>query len=56
MADQVFNFAKGAAVEMFNDAAANGIVLLMKANEAETTLIDRTEGLGDVRRLSVNCP
>lgn len=43
MADGVFNIALGAAVEMFNDAAANGIVLLMKANEAEATLVDRTD-------------
>lgn len=28
---------------MFNDAAANGIVMLMKANEAEATLVDRTD-------------
>jgi hypothetical protein len=47
MADGVFNFALGAAVEMFNDAAANGIVLLMEANEAEATLIDRTD-LADI--------
>lgn len=43
MADGVFNIAKGAAVEKFRDAAANGIVLLMKANEAEATLVDRDE-------------
>ena len=43
MADGVFNIAKGAMMEMFNDAAANGIVMLMKANEAESTLIDRTD-------------
>lgn len=43
MADGVFNIAKGAFAEKFRDAAANGIVLLMKANEAEATLIDRDE-------------
>ncbi len=43
MSDGVFNIAKGAVAEMFRDAAANGIVLLMKANEAEATLIDRTD-------------
>lgn len=43
MADGVFNIAKGAAAEMFRDAGANGIVLLMKANEAEATLRDRDD-------------
>jgi len=40
MADGVFNIAKGAAAEMFRDAAAKGIVMLLKANEAEATLVD----------------
>ena len=40
MADDVFNISKGAAAEMFRDAAANGIVLLLTVNEAETALID----------------
>jgi len=43
MADGVFNIAKGAAAEMFRDAAANGIVLLLSANEAEATFVDRDE-------------
>lgn len=43
MADGVFNIAKGAAAEKFRDGAANGIVLLLVANEAEATLIDRDE-------------
>jgi len=43
MADGVFNIAKGAVAEMFRDAAANGIVALMTANEAEATLVDRTD-------------
>ena len=43
MADQVFNIAKGAVAEMFRDAAANGIVLLLVANEAESTFIDRAD-------------
>ena len=43
MADGVFNIAKGAAVEKFRDSAAKGIVMLLKANEAEATLIDRDE-------------
>lgn len=41
MADQVFNISKGAAVEKFRDSNAKGIVMLLKANEAEATLIDR---------------
>lgn len=40
MADGVFNIAKGAAAEKFRDAAANGIVLLLSANETEADLID----------------
>lgn len=43
MADGVFNIAKGAFAEKFRDAAANGIVMLLKANEAEATLIDRDQ-------------
>ena len=43
MADEVFNIALGGFVEMFSDAAANGIVMLLKANEAEATLVDRTD-------------
>lgn len=40
MADGVFNISKGALVEKFRDAAANGIVLLLSANEAEGALVD----------------
>jgi hypothetical protein len=40
MADGVFNIAKGAAVEKFRDSAANGIILLLTANEVEATLVD----------------
>lgn len=40
MTDQVFNIAKGAVAEKFRDAAANGILLLMEANEADATLVD----------------
>ena len=47
MADEVFNVGLGTFAEKFNDAAANGIVLLMEANEAEATLVDRTD-LADV--------
>lgn len=43
MADGVFNIAKGAFAEMFRDAAANGIVLLLTANEAEAALVDHDE-------------
>ena len=43
MADGVFNIAKGAFVEKFRDGAANGIVMLLKANEAEATFRDRDE-------------
>lgn len=41
MADAIFNIVKGAFVEKFRDAAANGILMLLQANEAEATLIDR---------------
>ncbi len=40
MADGVFTIAKGAAAEMFRDAAANGIIMLLKAAEADATLAD----------------
>ena len=43
MSDQVFNIAKGAAAEKVRDGATVLIVLLMQANEAETTLLDRTD-------------
>ena len=43
MADGVFNIAKGAAAEMFRDAAANGIVMLLTVNQAEVTLIDHDD-------------
>lgn len=41
MADGVSNTGKGTCAEKFNDAAANGRVILLQANEAESTLIDR---------------
>lgn len=43
MADGVMNIAKGAAAEKFRDSAANGIVLLLSANETETALVDHDE-------------
>lgn len=43
MADGVFNISKGAVAETYRDAAANGLILLLQANEAEATLIDRDD-------------
>lgn len=40
MADGVFNIAKGAVAEMFRDSAANGIVMLLTANETVGTFVD----------------
>ena len=39
MSDVVFNIAKGALVEKFRDGAANGIVILLEAVEADSALI-----------------
>jgi len=41
MADGVFNISKGAFVEKIRDAGTNVLILLLQANEAETTLVDR---------------
>lgn len=41
MSDGVFNISKGAFAEKIRDSAANVGILLLKANEAESTLIDR---------------
>lgn len=43
MADGVFNIAKGAVAEMVRDSAANLLILLLQANESESTLVDRTD-------------
>jgi len=43
MANGVFNIAKGAVAEKVRDGAANLLVLLLKANEAEATLVDRDD-------------
>ena len=43
MADFVFNIVKGAFVEKFRDAAANGIVILSTAQEAEDAAKDHDE-------------
>lgn len=40
MADVLFNIAKGALVELFRDAASNGIVLLLEAVEADSVIVD----------------
>lgn len=42
MADSVFNISKGSFVEKIRDSATVVLILLLKANEAEATLIDRT--------------
>ncbi len=41
MSDGVFNIAKGAVAEKFRDGGGNGIVMALKANESEATLVDR---------------
>lgn len=43
MTNQVFNIAKGAFAEKFRDGAAKGIVLLLKASEADAALLDHDE-------------
>lgn len=43
MADFVFNIAKGSVAEMFRDAAANGLMLLLKAAEADSALKDHDD-------------
>ena len=42
MANGVFNIAKGAVAEKIRDSAAACLILLLKVNESESTLIDRT--------------
>lgn len=43
MADFIFNIAKGAFAEKIRDGASNIGVILLKANEAESTLKDRAD-------------
>lgn len=43
MADGVMNIAKGAFAEKIRDGAANVLVLLLTANEAEADLIDHDD-------------
>lgn len=42
MADGVFNIAKGAAAQLLRDNADSVVVLLLQANETETTLVNYT--------------
>lgn len=42
MADGVFNISKGAVAEKIRDSAAACLILLLKVNESEATLVDRT--------------
>lgn len=42
MANGVFNIAKGSVVEKIRDSAAVCFIMLLKANESEATLVDRT--------------
>lgn len=42
MADGIFNIAKGAYVEKIRDAGTDILLLILQANEAEATLVDRT--------------
>lgn len=41
MADGLFNISKGAFVEKVRDSAEALLIMLVKANEAEATLVDR---------------
>jgi len=41
MANGVFNIAKGAVAEKIRDSAAACLILLLKVNESESTLVDR---------------
>lgn len=43
MADGVFNISLGRVVEKISDDATKLFIMLLKANEAEATLIDRTD-------------
>lgn len=55
MADGVFNIAKGAFAEKIRDGATNVLVLLLKANEAETTLRDRDDVAAILANGSTEC-
>lgn len=43
MADGVFNIAKGSFAEKVRDANSNVFIMLLKANEAEATLVDHED-------------
>lgn len=43
MADGVFNISKGAVAEKIRDSATVVLLLLLKANEAETALVDHDD-------------
>lgn len=43
MANGVFNISKGAFAEKIRDGASSVGIMLLKANEAETTLVDRAD-------------
>lgn len=43
MADGVFNIAKGAAIQLLNDNPNSLVVLLLKANEAESALVNHKD-------------
>ncbi len=40
MANGVFNIAKGAVAEKFRDGSGNALILLLKANQTESAMID----------------
>lgn len=40
MSDSIMNISKGAFAEKYRDSASSGLMLLLKANEAETALVD----------------
>lgn len=43
MADGIFNISKGAFAEKFRDSGSVGLLLLLKATEADATLVDRAD-------------
>jgi hypothetical protein len=43
MADGVFNIAKGAAAQLNRDNAGSGVLILLQAAEADSTLVDHED-------------
>lgn len=43
MANGIFNISKGSFVEKIRDAASNVGIIILKANESESTLLDRAD-------------